>query len=355
MEGNSISFAQAVANWHIYLVVFTLSACSPKHTPILKSEPILTWMKQENVPTVGVCIIENSKIQQVSMFGNIEYHVPAPLNTFFNLASLTKPLISTTTLILVSRGQWQLDEPLCHYWTDPDVANDTFNKKLTTRHVLSHQSGLPNWRGNETNGKLSFAFAPGSQWKYSGEGFEYLRKALENKYHVPIEKLVDSILFHPLGMKDIRFYWDANMDTTRYAERYRADGSLYEKEKWYTANASNLVLSTVEDYGKFGVAVLKGKYLSDEVQAEMIKPQAVLKNNKEFGLGWAMVKNLTTGGYALTHTGRNRGQNTVIILLPQKKKGIIVFTNGDNGDKVYEHIISEYFDSGKEILSRMKQ
>ena len=58
--------------------------------------------------------------------------------------------------------------------------------------------------------------------------------------------------------------------------------------------------------------------------------------------------------YALTHTGRNRGQNTVIILLPQVKKGIVVFTNGENGDKLYERIISEYFDTGKEILERMR-
>ena len=355
MKRESIEHMDAFRNWHIFFLVFIVYSCSPKHALILKNEPILTLMKNEKVPTVGVCIIENSKIQQVKMFGNIEYHSPAPLNTLFNLASLTKPLISTTTLKLVSSGQWQLDEPLCHYWTDPDVANDTFNKKLTTRHVLSHQSGLPNWRGSEPNGKLSFAFEPGSQWKYSGEGFEYLRKALENKFHIPIENLVDSILFNPLKMKDIRFYWDKNMDTTLYAKRYRADGLLYEKEKWFSANASNLVLSTIEDYGKFGVAILKGKYLSNEVQGEMIKTQALLKNGKEFGLGWNVTRNLARGGYALTHTGRNRGQNTIIILLPQEKKGIIVFTNGENGDKVYEQIILEYFDSGKEILTRMKQ
>ncbi len=345
----------AVANWQICLLAFMVYSCSPKHTQILKSEPILTWMKNENVPTVGVCIIENFKIRQVKIFGNIEYHSPAPLNTLFNLASLTKPLISTTTLKLVSSGQWQLDEPLCNYWTDPDVANDAFNKKLTTRNVLCHQSGLPNWRGNEPNGKLSFAFEPGSQWKYSGEGFEYLRKALERKFQIPIEKLVDSILFRPLDMKDIHFYWDKNMDTTRYAERYRADGSQYEKEKWYDANASNLVLSTLKDYGRFGVAILEGNYLSGDVQLEMIKTQAVLKNGKEFGLGWNVTRNLSKGGYALTHTGRNRGQNTIIILLPQEKRGIIVFTNGENGDIVYENIISEYFDSGKEILTRIKQ
>lgn len=149
MKRGSIKLVSTIANWRLCFLVILVYSCSPKPIRILKNEPILTWMKNENVPTVGVCIIENAKIQQVQVFGNIEYHSPAPVNTLFNLASLTKPLISMTTLKLVSNGQWQLDEPLCHYWTDPDVASDTFNKKLTTRHVLSHQSGLPNWRGNE--------------------------------------------------------------------------------------------------------------------------------------------------------------------------------------------------------------
>lgn len=56
-------------------------ACSPKQTQKLKNEHVLAWMKNENVPAAGVCIIENAKIKQVKVFGNLEYHTPAPLNT----------------------------------------------------------------------------------------------------------------------------------------------------------------------------------------------------------------------------------------------------------------------------------
>lgn len=354
MRGITKNYITSISNWRILLVAVILTSCSTKHSQTSKNESILNWMENEHAPTVGICIIENAKIKQVEMLGNIEYHSPAPPNTLFNIASLTKPLLSMTTLKLVDNGEWQLDEPLYHYWTDPDVANDSLNRKLTTRHVLSHQSGLPNWRGHEPNGKLSFAFEPGTQWKYSGEGFEYLRKALENKFNTPIERLVDSLLFTPLGLKDTRFYWDDTMDTTLYADRYDADGKLYEKERWYSANASNLVLTTVEDYGKFGVAILNGKYLSHVMQSEMIQKQTLLENGVEVGLGWFMIKNLSNGGYALYHSGSNRGQNTKIFLLPKSKKGIIIFTNGQNGDKVCDKIISEYFESGKEILDRLK-
>src|SRR5687768_409468 len=71
---------------------------------------------------------------------------PAPFNTIFNVASLTKPVTAMLTLKLVSMGNWHLDEPLAKYWTDPDVVNDAWSKKLTTRHILSHQTGFVNWR-----------------------------------------------------------------------------------------------------------------------------------------------------------------------------------------------------------------
>jgi len=329
-------------------------SCSPKYAHHLDGEQISAWMKSENVPTVGVCLIENSKVRSVQMFGDIKHHSPAPPNTLFNIASLTKPLIALTTLKLVSDGQWQLDEPLSNFWIDPDIAEHPFAQKLTTRLVLSHQTGLPNWRGHETDGKLSFAFEPGTQYKYSGEGFECLRKALEVKTNMPIEMLVDSILFQPLGMKDTRFFWDEKMDTTLYADRYDANGLPYEFENWHSANAANLVLSTVSDYGKFGAAVLRGDFLTKEVQDSMMQPQVSLPNGKAVGLGWVVQQNLSNGEFALTHTGRNRGQNTVIILLPKSKKGIVVFTNGENGHRVYEKIIATYFDKGNEILARMK-
>jgi len=49
-------------------------------------------------------------------------------------------------LKLVSQGKLSLDEPLYKYWTDPDIASDPGNKKITPRLILSHQTGFANWR-----------------------------------------------------------------------------------------------------------------------------------------------------------------------------------------------------------------
>jgi len=311
-------------------------------------------MTKYHVPVVGISIIQKGKLEQSRMFGNLPHHSPAPVNTFFNIASLTKPLTSTTVLMLVSDGNWQLDEPLYHYWTDPDVVTDERHKKLTTRHVLSHQSGLSNWRGHEPGGKLAFAFEPGTQWKYSGEGFEYLRQALQHKFNRPIEKIVDSLLFKPLGMRDTHFYWDASVDSSLYANRHHEDGSPFPLETWYEANPSNLVLTTVSDYAKFGIGVMNRIGLTPAVYKEMITNQAKLPDNKEWGLGWRLIKGLSNGEYAMVHTGGNPGINTIIILLPESKRGIVVFTNGAKGNQLYEDLIGKTFGLGQEIIKRMK-
>jgi len=91
------------------------------------------------------------------------------------------------------------------------------HKLLTTRHVLTHRSWFPNWRSLNAPNKLEFIADPGTKVNYSGEGLEYLRRALEKKFKQPLDQLARKRLFQPYGMKDTRFFWDASMDESRFA------------------------------------------------------------------------------------------------------------------------------------------
>jgi CubicO group peptidase (beta-lactamase class C family) len=83
---------------------------------------------------------------------------------------------------------------------------------LTTRLILSHRTGFANWRWLSGSKKLEFAFEPGTKYQYSGEGLEYLRRAIEKKFNRPIEELAQELIFKPLAMSDTRFFWDAGMN-----------------------------------------------------------------------------------------------------------------------------------------------
>lgn len=308
------------------------------------------WLKQNNVPTLGLGIIENGELKQIKVFGEITKGVSAPYNTIFNVASLTKPVTAMVALKLVSSGKWNLDESIYKYWTDPDVANDPRNKKLTTRLILSHQTGFPNWRWMNDNKKLNFQFEPGTKYQYSGEGLEYLRKALEKKFKKSLQQLADELIFQPLKMDDTRYVWSENIDTSRLAISYDKDENAYETVKNKTPNAADDLLTTIEDYGKFLLSVMNSDGLTQKVFNEMISPQVASSKGKHFGLGFE-IYDLGNGQYALSHGGSDNGVQTIVFILPKTKQGILIFTNADTGASVYENLLKHYLgDNGNKIF-----
>ena len=317
-------------------------------------QKITQWIRENKVPALGIGVIKDGKLREVRVFGDLKKDNPAPYNTIFNVASLTKPVISMLTLKLVSRGQWQLDEPLDKYWIDPDVKNDPRHKKLTTRHVLSHQTGFVNWRWLHKSGKLTFDYEPGTHFGYSGEGFEYLRKALERKFNKPIEQLTDSIIFSPLGMTDTQHAWDKRTDESRFAMWHDTSGiKTYENFKTTSVNAADDLLTTIEDYGKFSVDVLQGAGLSRDLYKEMISSQVPTNKGVYMGLGWEVFPAVGPRKEpVITHSGSDQGVKTLVILLPVLKAGLIIMTNGDNGYKLYEKIIVSFLDVGKEMMEK---
>lgn len=187
-------------------------------------------LKENNVPALGLGTIHNGKLTKVELYGTLDGQTTAPLNTIFKVASLTKPIFAITVLKLIDKGLLSMDEPLHKYWVDPDIRDDNRYKALTPKLVLTHQTGFPNWRYLTEANKLGFQFDPGTRYQYSGEGFEYLRKAIEIKLEKTLEELVQELLFTPAEMTDTRFWWDESMDESRYAQNFNILGEKLPAE-----------------------------------------------------------------------------------------------------------------------------
>jgi CubicO group peptidase (beta-lactamase class C family) len=70
--------------------------------------------------------------------------IPMTRETLFDLASLTKPLATTTAvMLLVHDGALELDSPVSKYLP---VFSERDKDKVTLRHLLTHSSGLKPWR-----------------------------------------------------------------------------------------------------------------------------------------------------------------------------------------------------------------
>ncbi len=319
----------------------------PKDSKI--TDNLQELLENNHIPTLGLGIIEDGKITQIKVYGTLDGKVTAPYNSLFNVASLTKPVTAMTVLRLVSLGKWNLDESLDKYWVDPDIAKDPRHKKLTTRIILSHQSGFPNWRGGKNDNKLSFDFDPGTKYQYSGEGLEYLRKAIENKFHKSLEDLAKELVFNTLNMKDTSFIWNEKF-IDKMVIGYDKEGKPYDIVRNTKASAADDLITSVEDYGKFMVAVMNNDLLSKKVFDEMKSKQIKTKQDKYFGLGFE-IYDLGNNEIALSHGGSDKGVNTITFILPKTKQGLVIFTNVDDGYKIYEPIINQYFGNvGKKIV-----
>jgi CubicO group peptidase (beta-lactamase class C family) len=165
-----------------------------------------------------------------------------------------------------------------------------------------------------------------------------------------LEELSQAYLFTPLQMKTTRYTWDTAFEPT-FAQGHNKQGKKYEIWKRTEANAADDLLTTIEEYGKFGVEVLKGAGLSQPLFQSMISPQVAVNKHVDYGLGWLVVKGLPDNEYALVHSGADMGVRAIIILLPNTQRGIILITNGDNGHKVMQHIGTESLNVGKQLIS----
>ena len=157
-------------------------------------------------------------------------------NTMFEACSMSKPVFAYLVLKLVEQGKLDLDKPLYDYLPEKFICEDEdYPKQITARMILSHTSGLPNWRkGSEENeSPLPIYFKPGTKFQYSGEGIYYLQRVVEHITNESLESYAKRTLFDKLGLESTSFVWTEKYDQ-QIATGHNADGNCNERKKYLT-------------------------------------------------------------------------------------------------------------------------
>ncbi|WP_219339795.1 serine hydrolase [Luteimonas salinisoli] len=321
------------------MAISSLYGCAdaaPPPAATALDEAVPGILRRARVPAVAVARIEDGKLAWTRVYGEASPGIDADGRTVFNVASLTKPVFGMLTLQLAANGRIDLDADLSPFWVDPDIAEDPRRHALTPRLALSHQTGFPNWRGR---GDLQFAFAPGARHEYSGEGYEYLRRALEGATGQSMEALIEEAVLAPAGMDDSSFGWDERWEgrlATGFDEAGKPLDMAHARAR--EANAAANMFSTVGDYSRFVAWVVAGAGLPRELFADMQRPQAVHAAPVEsFGLGWKLVR--ADGAATLWHDGREPGVRSFVLARPASRDGLVILSNGSNGELAMRPII----------------
>lgn len=318
--------------------------------PAALDQRIPELMKQARVPGLAIARVEHGRVAWQSAYGQRAPDRTMNVDTVFNAASLTKPVFAVTVLRLVDDGLLGLDRPLAEHWVDPDVADDSRHERLTPRILLSHQAGLPNWR---RGGELEFLFAPGARHEYSGEGFEYLRRALEQATQTPIRMLTAEQVFEPADMRRSSMGWSEDAGDSVGANVARgfdeAGESIDTGLEQRGPNAAAHLMTTVGDYARFLAWVADGAGLSPELFEAMGTSQALHDDPAEFfGLGWKLIP--LEGRYALMHDGREPGVRTYAFVDPESGDGLVILTSSSNGALLFRSLILASLKQGDAVV-----
>lgn len=205
-----------------------------------------------------------------------------------NAASLAKLVIGHLALAMVG----DLDRPI---W-----------EGMTTRHVLSHTTGLPNWR--PTGQPLVPLRPPGLRWGYSGEGFVILQKHLETLAGEDIDALARRLVFDPLDMPGTHFR---------------------EPEPGF--HGLRPLFTTGPDFGRFLAHALT-------LHDERWKPQVRIDDELAWGAGWGLELGLLLRGW---QWGSNADAANFVIGVPATGDGVVVLTDDPAGRDFYRSVVEE--------------
>ena len=214
------------------------------------------------IPGLSIAVVQHGDITARS-FGVCERGENRAVvdTTAFEAASLTKPVFAYGVLRLVERGELDLDRPLTSYVDFPDIEGDERLHTITARIVLSHTTGFPNWRRNRP---LTIGADPGTEFGYSGEGFLFLQKAVEQITGKSGEAFLTTEVLRPLGMTSSFLVWNDSLES-RTAVGHDFLGGVRPKYKPEEFNAASSLAGSIPagDFSSgsrspFGQAIVAG-------------------------------------------------------------------------------------------------
>jgi len=338
-------------------------------------------MELAQVPAMGMGVVQHGKLIWQHYAGISDLQTKAPVNakTLWVAASLSKQPFGYGALRLADQEKLDLDRPVYQY-LDRELPSGEFAKRITARHILTHSSGLPGWRQTR---ELTSDFEPGTRFRYSGEGFYLLSRCVEQIAGVGFEQFMQERVFVPLGMPSSTYLWRPDAGV-RMVTGYRGDDPFTNKDfaeklfkqisesgvplaKWnhdrieqllapkngenqgfmlpadiLYPNAAFSLLTTVEDYSQLMIRITTrrndGLDLQPSTINSIMRPYSRVNSALSWGLGWGIEDE--DGIAYLWQWGNNAGAWTNFLLIhPRTESGIVVFSNGANGNKVTERLL----------------
>ncbi|HTY83135.1 MAG TPA: serine hydrolase domain-containing protein [Silvibacterium sp.] len=370
----------------LVLLLFLCDICGAQNTPTasirrLDGSKISTskadsfarkTLEATHVTGAEIAVLNNGRLVWSAGYGLRCKNPDQPMgpDTSIWAASITKSVFSTYVMLLVQRGEFNLDEPIARQLPKPlaqyepyhdsasDLVRDPQWQLVTPRMLLSHTSGLANFAFIEPDKKMHLHFKPGTQFLYSGEGINVVQFVIEQKQGKSLDQLMQEAIFGPLGMTHTGLIYRSDFEAN-IADRFDTQGNFRSKTRRFPARAAGSMTTSSDDLAKFTTALLAGRIIQKPAQTEMLSPVFYIHTRHEFrlpdetdagpdtkeadsvglayGIGWGLLTK-TKFGPAFFKEGHGDGAQNYMICFERQKSCMIVLTNSDNGELAFRSL-----------------
>jgi uncharacterized protein YbbC (DUF1343 family)/CubicO group peptidase (beta-lactamase class C family) len=174
-------------------------------------------IRRGGCPGAVVVVVHRDEVVFRKAYGQrakVPQPVPMTPDTVFDLASVTKPVATATSImLLIERGKLRPSDRVAKYW--PEFAANG-KQDVTVEHCLLHVSGLTpdnsikDYVGTRAEmlarvAALPLLSPPGTRFRYSDVGFITLGELVERVSGKPVSEFAAENVFAPLKMTDTGF------------------------------------------------------------------------------------------------------------------------------------------------------
>ncbi len=268
-------------------------------------------VEQHHIPGAVVEIGHRGRVVFRKAYGERSLepvHEAMTLDTVFDMASLTKPLLTATAVMqLCEQGKLSFNDPVAKYL--PEFAANG-KQDITIRQLLTHYSGLPPdlsleqpWEGKAEAFRQAFAIQPatpaGVRFVYSDINFIVLGALVEKLSGMPEDEYVQQKIIVPLHLRNTSYLpsteWRDRIAPTQYEHGVMLRGVVHDptaRRMGGVAGHAGL-FSTADDVAVYAQNLLDrlaGRPsifpLSRAVLQKMVTPEQPATATALRGFGW---------------------------------------------------------------------
>jgi CubicO group peptidase (beta-lactamase class C family) len=325
-------------------------------------------LKTFDVPGIAIAIVKDGKVIAAKGYGVRKLGDPAPVTgrTLFEVASNSKAFTAAALAMLVDEGKLKWDDPVTKHLPGFQMYDSYVTGAMTVRDLLTHRSGLglgagdlmwwptSNFSSDEIIERLRY-IKPATSFRnsYAYDNLLYIvaGKIIADKAGKSWGDTVRERILTPLGMDGTTTSVAAMLKTADYSAPHSKVGETTTVVKpMPVENAIGAVgiNTSAEDIARWMNMLLNGgktpdgkQLISDKQLREMWTAQTPMKisepkpplaatkpNFAAYGLGFQLRD--YRGRKIALHGGALQGFYSRVLMVPEEKLGIAIFTNAEN-------------------------